>query len=71
MLDWAKALTLAMAPERVRNVPKMVMKKVRQMSVTFHTRRRPRRSWIITEWRKAVAVRNGMKAAFSTGSQAQ
>ena len=26
-----------MAPERVRNVPKMVMKKVMQMSVTFHT----------------------------------
>ena len=30
-----------------------------------------RRSWIITEWRNAVAVSQGMKAAFSTGSHAQ
>ena len=28
-------------------------------------------SWIVTECRKAVAVSQGMKAAFSTGSQAQ
>ena len=37
----------------------------------FQTRSMPRRSWIITEWRKAVAVIHGRKAAFSTGSHAQ
>jgi hypothetical protein len=71
MLDWAKECTLAMAPDRVRNVPKMVRKKVTQMSATFHTLSRPRRSWIITEWTYALAVMSGMNAAFSTGSQAQ
>ena len=30
-----------------------------------------RRSWIMTEWRNAVAVSHGMNAAFSTGSHAQ
>ena len=30
----------------------------------------PLRSWIITEWRNAVAASHGISAAFSTGSQA-
>ena len=58
-------------PERVRNVPKIVRKNVSQTRKTFHTFRMPRRSWIITECTYALAVRNGMNAAFSTGSQAQ
>ena len=31
----------------------------------------PRCSWMIAEWRNAVAVNHGMKPAFSTGSHAQ
>jgi hypothetical protein len=68
---WAKEWTLEMSPERVRKVPKMVRKKVVRRRATFHTLRMPRRSWIITEWRYAVAVHQGRQAAFSTGSQAQ
>ena len=69
--DCAKECTLAIAPERVRNVPKMVMKNVRQMRKTFQTFIIPRRSWIITECANAAMTRSGRKAAFSTGSQAQ
>ena len=60
-----------MTPERVRNVPKIVMKNVRQMRKTFHTLSIPRRSWIMTECTNAASVKSGMIAAFSTGSQAQ
>src|SRR5882762_5453819 len=71
MLDCANECTLAMRPERVRNVPKIVRKKVARTSDTFQTLSMPRRSWIIIEWTKAVAVSQGKKAAFSTGSHAQ
>jgi hypothetical protein len=64
------ACTLAMRPERVRNVPKIVRKNVRQMSVTFHTFSIPRRSWIIVECTYALAASHGRNAAFSTGSHA-
>ena len=37
MLLCANECTLAIAPERVRNVPKIVMKNVMLMSATFHT----------------------------------
>ena len=40
-------------------------------SVTFQTRSMPRRSWTITECRKAVAVNQGSAPAFSTGSHPQ
>ena len=53
------------------NVPKIVRKNVRMTSVTFQTLSMLRCSWIITEWRNAVAVNHGMNAAFSTGSHAQ
>jgi hypothetical protein len=69
--DWANECTLAMAPERVRNVPKIVMRNVSETRKTFQTLRSPRRSWIMTECTNALAVRNGMNAAFSTGSHAQ
>ena len=39
--------------------------------VRFQSFSMRRRSWIITECRKAVPVSHGMKAAFSTGSHAQ
>jgi len=71
MEDCAKEWTLAIAPERVRKVPKMVRKKVRQTRQTFHTLRRPRRSWIMTECTNALAVKSGKNAAFSTGSHPQ
>ena len=58
-------------PDRVMKVPKMVRKNVRMMSVTFQIFIIPRRSWIMIECRKAVAVSQGRKPAFSTGSQPQ
>ena len=68
---WLKAWTDPMMPERVRNVPNSVRPKVRMMRVRFQSLSIRRRSWIITECRSAVAVSQGMKAAFSTGSHAQ
>src|SRR5439155_1386610 len=59
-----KACTEAMTPERVRNVPKRVRLKVRITSEMFQSLSIRRRSWIITEWRNAVAVSHGMNAAF-------
>jgi hypothetical protein len=40
-------------------------------STMFQSFSMRRRSWIITEWRNAVPVSQGMNAAFSTGSHAQ
>src|SRR5688500_10302745 len=70
-LSSPKACTDCTTPDRVMKVPKMVRKKVRMMRVKFHTFIIPRRSWIMIEWKKAVAVSQGRKPAFSTGSQAQ
>ena len=64
--EWIELTT----PERVRNVPKSDSENARITSRTFHTRNIPRFSWIITEWRNAVAASHGMSAAFSTGSHA-
>jgi hypothetical protein len=66
----AKAWIELTIPERVRNVPKSERPKASTTSTTFQTRSIPRFSWIITEWRKAVAASQGISAAFSTGSQA-
>ena len=60
-----------MTPLRVRKVPKMVRTKVRITKLMFQTFSMSFFSWIMTEWRYAVAVNQGMMAAFSTGSQAQ
>jgi hypothetical protein len=57
-------------PERVRNVPKSERPNASVTRLTFQRRSMPRFSWIITEWRYAVAASHGMSAAFSTGSQA-
>ena len=64
--EWMELTT----PERVRNVPKRDSENARITSRTFQTRSIPRFSWIITEWRNAVAASHGMSAAFSTGSHA-
>ena len=57
-------------PERVRKVPKSERLNAKITSSTFQTFSIPRFSWIITEWRNAVAASHGIRAAFSTGSQA-
>ena len=57
-------------PDRVRNVPKSERQNASETSTMFHTFSIPRFSWIITEWRNAVAASHGISAAFSTGSQA-
>ena len=62
-IDW-------MIPLRVRNVPKIERQNASTTSSTFQTFSMPRFSWIITEWRNAVAASQGISAAFSTGSQA-
>ena len=64
--EWIELTT----PERVRNVPKSERQNASATRTTFQTFSIPRFSWIITEWRNAVAARNGIRAAFSTGSQA-
>ena len=69
--DCVKECTDEMTPLRVRNVPKMVSAKVSSTSTMFQMRSMSRFSWIITECRYAVDTSQGMKAAFSTGSQPQ
>ncbi len=64
--EWIELTT----PERVRNVPNSESEKARMTRSTFQTFSIPRFSWIITEWRNAVAASHGMSAAFSTGSHA-
>ena len=58
-------------PERTRNVPTIASVPVVSISDTFQTFSIPRFSWIMIEWMNAVAVSHGIRAAFSTGSQAQ
>ncbi len=70
-LSSPNACTDCTAPERVMNVPNTVKKNVSTTSDTFHVFIIPRCSWMIAEWRNAVAVNHGMRPAFSTGSHAQ
>ena len=70
-LDWVKLCTLAITPERVMKVPKMLSRNEAMMRPTFQRLSIPRFSWIITEWRNALMVSHGSRLAFSTGSQAQ
>src|SRR5262245_6660722 len=69
--DLVKECTEETTPLRVMKVPKMDRQKVIRMSRTFQTFIIPFFSWIITEWMKAVMVSQGIREAFSTGSQAQ
>ena len=71
MEDCAKAWTELMTPERVRNVPSRESRNVAKTRDMFQTFIMPRFSCIMTEWRKAVPVSQGMSEAFSTGSQPQ
>ena len=71
MEDCAKAWTELTSPARVSSVPSRVSRKVEKMSQTFQLFIMPFFSCIMTEWRKAVPVSQGMKLAFSTGSHPQ
>ena len=70
-LDSPKAWIDCSTPERTRKVPSSESANVAQISETFQTRNMPRRSWTMIECRNAVPVSHGIRAAFSTGSQAQ
>jgi hypothetical protein len=69
--DWANACTELTMPERVSRVPRMESRKVEKISHTFQFFIMPRFSCIITEWRNAVPVSQGISEAFSTGSHPQ
>jgi hypothetical protein len=69
--DVAKVCTDSSTLPRVRKVPKVASANAPTARPRFHTLSMPRRSWSITECRKAVAISHGSSAAFSTGSQAQ
>ena len=69
--DWAKACTELSTPERTMKVPRMDRPKVTMISTMFQTFIMLRFSCRITEWRKAVPVSQGIREAFSTGSQPQ
>ena len=69
--DWAKAWTEDRMLPLVRNVPNVVSAKVPTIRERFQTFSMPRRSWITTECRNAVAMSQGSRATFSTGSHAQ
>ncbi len=58
-------------PERTRKVPSRASANVPQISAAFHTFSIPRRSWTMTECRKAVPTSHGISDAFSTGSHPQ
>ena len=71
MSDSVKECTELKTPLRVMKVPRMVRRKLPRDRLSVHSFRVCRRSWTIAEWRKAVAVSQGRKEAFSTGSHAQ
>jgi hypothetical protein len=70
-LDSAKACTDEATPERTRKVPKRVRANVVAASTRLKTRSVPRRSCNAAPWRYAVAVSQGRRLTFSTGSHAQ
>src|SRR5437773_3790281 len=69
--DLVNEWTEEMTPLRVMKVPRIESRKVMITRERFQTRSIFLRSSIMTECRKAVAVSQGMREAFSTGSQAQ
>ncbi len=65
----AKACTDTSTPERTRKVPSRDREKARMASSTVQLFSRPRFSVTASEWIRAVPASQGMKEAFSTGSQ--
>ena len=68
---WVNEWTELKTPDRVMNVPRMVSRNVAITSVTVQPLSTPLRSVRIAECTAAVAVSQGRKDAFSTGSHAQ
>ena len=65
----AKAWTLVRMPERTRKVPIIDIEKATTASITVQARRPSRVASTVTLCSKAVAASQGMREAFSTGSQ--
>ena len=65
----AKACTEVSTPERTRNVPTSDSENATIASSTVQLLKAPRFSVTASEWMSAVPVSQGMKEAFSTGSQ--
>ena len=65
----AKACTDDSTPERTRKVPSSDSEKARMASSTVQPLKAPRFSVTASEWMSAVPTSQGMKDAFSTGSQ--
>jgi hypothetical protein len=68
---WVKEWTELKTPERVMKVPRIVSRKLAWTSVIVQPFRTPLRSTRSAECSAAVAVSQGRKDAFSTGSHAQ
>ncbi len=65
----AKAWTEVSTPERTRKVPSSDSEKAAMASSTVQLLKAPRFSVTASEWMSAVPTSQGMKEAFSTGSQ--
>jgi hypothetical protein len=65
----AKACTDVNTPERTRKVPSKLRLKALIASSTVQALKAPRFSATASEWISAVPTSQGMKDAFSTGSQ--
>ena len=65
----AKACTEDSTPERTRKVPSSDSEKAMMASSTVQLLKLPRFSVTASEWMRAVPTSQGMKEAFSTGSQ--
>jgi len=65
----AKAWTEVKTPERTRNVPSKLKENAIIANKTVQTLNPPRLSVTASEWINAVPANQGMKEAFSTGSQ--
>ena len=65
----ANECTEVSTPERTRKVPSSDSENARIASSTVHDLKLPRFSVTASEWISAVPTSQGMKEAFSTGSQ--
>ena len=66
-----KECTEGTEPPRFMNIPYSARAKATLTRAMFHIRNIPRRFCTMIECMKAVSASQGMKAAFSTGSQNQ
>jgi len=65
----AKAWTEVKTPERTKKVPKRLSENAKMANKTVQALKAPRFSVAASEWSRAVATSQGIKEAFSTGSQ--